>query len=216
MTEVHLVPDACLRTCLTWHRISEEVACRSHASTGCSSACLWSGDLLTVPAGCHEARCCKRESSAVKSLCVSNLAGVSPVQDVRTAVLLLALEVLPQITRMASGQFMLRRIQQEAWPIMKRLLQADPLQRHGRPVPGDWPHLCISLLCPIADATQLLLLSVCSVHMWKLHLSMSWVATAAPCRLTFVLALVDATATADTVTSKRLETSTPLCCRAAL
>eukprot|EP00891_Asterochloris_glomerata_P002860 jgi/Astpho2/2860/fgenesh1_pg.00050_%23_118_t len=62
---------------------------------------------------------------------------VTALQDTRTAVLLRALEVLPQITQMASGQFMLRRIQQEAWPVMKRLLQADPLQRHSRPVPGQ-------------------------------------------------------------------------------
>ena len=99
---------------------------------------------------------------AVKSLCVSKPAGVLPVQDIRTAVLLRALEVLPQITEMASGQFMLRRIQQEAWPIMKRLLQADPLQRHSRPVPGDRPCLCISLLCPTPDTTRLLPRFVCS------------------------------------------------------
>ena len=97
-------------------------------------------------------------------MCVSNAAGVLPVQDIRTAVLLRALEVLPQMTQMASGQFMLRRIQQEAWPIMKRLLQADPLQRHSRPVPGDWPRLCNTLLCPTPDATRLLPWSVCSMQ----------------------------------------------------
>ena len=107
----------------------------------------------------------KRVSFCHKSLCVSNPAGVLPVQDIRTAVLLRALEVLPQITQMASGQFMLRRIQQEAWPIMKRLLQADPLQRHSRPVPGDRPYLCSSLLCPTPDTTRLLLPSVCSMQL---------------------------------------------------
>ena len=92
---------------------------------------------------------------AVKSLRVSNAVVVLPVQDIRTAVLLRALEVLPHITQMAGGQFMLRRIQQEAWPILKRLLQADPLQRHSRPVPGDRPPLCTSLLCPTPDTISL-------------------------------------------------------------
>ena len=165
MTGMHLWPGACLHTSLTGHLASEGVACRGHAATGCTSACLWSGELLIMPAVSRITLLQKRVifCPAVKSMCVSNPAGVLPLQDSRTAVLLRALEVLPQITRMASGQFMLRRIQQEAWPIIKRLLQADPLQRHSRPVPGDWPCLCICLLCLTPDTTRLLPLSMCSM-----------------------------------------------------
>ena len=50
------------------------------------------------------------------------------VQDSRIAVVCRALALLTSLTQLAGGQFMSRRVQQEALPIMQQLLKQGPPQ----------------------------------------------------------------------------------------